>query len=165
MTEKKIESISNLENLEFIFGVKGEEEVKNAILCKIGDAHKLMDELNISEITDVFKTDFDWANILNIILEGLCLENDFIRGTERDYSLVCANDKFVFEGGADPEFGIGNCSHLDCPNREEDEDGFICNKHCRWLSPSLPNGDWFSGHGLYVGGHDPKIIKFILGGD
>ena len=149
-----------LVELEWEYGVTGEENVKAKINKDIDDAYELIEKLDIKDIQDIFKLDpkkYSWIKIVNIILNGLCLEKFFVRGIS--YSVVranerakevnhhCRNDDYVADDTE--KFGIGNCK-LHCEFMESDEDGFVCTKHSRWLSPSLPNGEWFSGQGLVL---------------
>ncbi len=145
---------------EWYYNVEGREGTINKIYAQINRAYEIMEKLNISEITDVFKlepTEYDWVAIINIILEGLCLERYYCDGIVYSVSKAekealecnhtCDNDKYVSETGSEDEFGIGNC-HLHCKYMDSDEDGFVCNKHGLWLPPSLPDGSWFAGQGL-----------------
>lgn len=36
--------------------------------------------------------------------------------------------------------------NIGCKYMQNDEDGFVCDKYCRWITPADVDGKWISGH-------------------
>lgn len=37
--------------------------------------------------------------------------------------------------------------NVGCKYMEDDEDGFVCNRYCKWITPAYENGEWIQGTG------------------
>lgn len=125
------------------FTAERESELEDIILSPIEDAYDLIEEYNLKKPQDIFKTDTHWGGVFTFVMRGLAMAR-YYSETDTLTPCSCKNDEFVNEEGiAQEEFGMGNCSYLDCPNRVSYADGFSCRKHNLWLPPTTPDGERF----------------------